>query len=88
MRGAIPPLPQYAFMAWCLVKHRDNFTFTFYLVLVKFVILYLLIPSWSEKVKLGVCIMKPVSADVNLLLSVFLMGLESLPYGNTVFASA
>jgi hypothetical protein len=29
MRGAIPPLPQYAFMAWCLVKkHRDNFTFT------------------------------------------------------------
>jgi hypothetical protein len=27
MRGAIPPLPQYAFMAWCLVKHRDNFTF-------------------------------------------------------------
>jgi hypothetical protein len=29
MRGAILPLPQYAFMAWCLVKHRDNFTFTF-----------------------------------------------------------
>jgi hypothetical protein len=20
---------QYTFMAWCLVKHRDNFTFTF-----------------------------------------------------------
>jgi hypothetical protein len=29
MRGAIPPLPQYAFMAWCLVNHRDSFTFTF-----------------------------------------------------------
>jgi hypothetical protein len=29
MRGAIPPLPQYAFMAWCLVKHRGNFTFSF-----------------------------------------------------------
>jgi hypothetical protein len=29
MRGAIPPLPQHVFMAWCLVKHRDNFTFTF-----------------------------------------------------------
>jgi hypothetical protein len=29
-RGAVPPLPQYVFMAWCLVKHRDNFTFTFY----------------------------------------------------------
>jgi hypothetical protein len=27
MRGVIPPLPQYAFMAWCLVKLRDNFTF-------------------------------------------------------------
>jgi hypothetical protein len=24
MREAIPPLPQYAFMAWCLAKHRDN----------------------------------------------------------------
>jgi hypothetical protein len=29
MRGARPPLPQYVFIAWCLVKHRDNFTFTF-----------------------------------------------------------
>jgi hypothetical protein len=28
LRGAIPPLPQSVFMAWCLVKHRDNFTFT------------------------------------------------------------
>jgi hypothetical protein len=26
MRGAISPLRQYVFMAWCLVKHRDNFT--------------------------------------------------------------
>jgi len=23
-----PPLPQYVFMAWYLVKHRDNFNFT------------------------------------------------------------
>jgi hypothetical protein len=23
MRGAISPLRQYAFMAWCLVKHSD-----------------------------------------------------------------
>jgi len=29
MREAIPPLPEHVFMAWCLVKHRDNFTFTF-----------------------------------------------------------
>jgi hypothetical protein len=28
MRGAIPPLPQYVFIASCFVKHRDNFTFT------------------------------------------------------------
>jgi hypothetical protein len=28
MSGAIPPLLQYAFTAWCLFKHRD-FTFTF-----------------------------------------------------------
>jgi len=26
--GAIPPLPQYVFMAWYLVKHRDNFNLT------------------------------------------------------------
>jgi len=29
---SLPPLPQYVFMAWCLVKHRDNFTFTFNVV--------------------------------------------------------
>jgi hypothetical protein len=27
MRGAIPTIPQYVFMVWCLVKHRDNFNF-------------------------------------------------------------
>jgi hypothetical protein len=29
MSRAIPLLPLYVFMEWCLVKHRDNFTFTF-----------------------------------------------------------
>jgi hypothetical protein len=29
MHGAIPPFLQYDFMAWCLVKHRDNFTFLY-----------------------------------------------------------
>jgi hypothetical protein len=34
MHGAIPPLPQYTFMAWFSVKkkkkkHRNKFTFTF-----------------------------------------------------------
>jgi len=28
MREAIPPSTQYVFMAWCLVRERDNFTFT------------------------------------------------------------
>jgi hypothetical protein len=32
MRGAISPLTQYAFMAWCLVKQRDNFTLPFTLL--------------------------------------------------------
>jgi len=27
MRGAVPP-PQYVFMAWDLVKHKDDSTFT------------------------------------------------------------
>jgi hypothetical protein len=27
MRGAILLVPQYVFIAWCLVKHRDNFNF-------------------------------------------------------------
>jgi len=26
MSGAVLSLPHYAFMAWCLVKHMDNFT--------------------------------------------------------------
>jgi hypothetical protein len=26
MRGAIPLFPQYVFVVWCLVKHRENFT--------------------------------------------------------------
>jgi hypothetical protein len=28
MRGAIPPLPLYIFMAWYLVNYRDSFIFT------------------------------------------------------------
>jgi hypothetical protein len=29
MHRVMPPLSLYVFMTWCLVKHRDNFTFTF-----------------------------------------------------------
>jgi hypothetical protein len=31
MSRAIPPLPQYAFMAWCSVKAQGHFTFTKYI---------------------------------------------------------
>jgi hypothetical protein len=36
MSGAIPLLPQQVFMAWCLVKHGDNFYlyFTFTLCII------------------------------------------------------
>jgi hypothetical protein len=30
MREAIHPLPQYVFMAWCLVKHRDKFNLLYF----------------------------------------------------------
>jgi hypothetical protein len=33
MSGAIPPLPQYAFMAWCLVK-ATPFTGTMSIVII------------------------------------------------------
>jgi hypothetical protein len=36
MRGAIPPLPQYVFMAWCLVKAQGQ--------------LYLYLRHWGDKV--------------------------------------
>jgi hypothetical protein len=41
MSGAIPPLPQYVFIAWCLVKHRDNFTFTLHPAMMRFIIVLL-----------------------------------------------
>jgi len=34
MRGAILPLPQYVFLVWCIVKHRDKFTFKAFSVMV------------------------------------------------------
>jgi hypothetical protein len=43
MSGAIPPLPQYAFMAWYLVKHRDKFTFTLLLVVVVVVVVVVMV---------------------------------------------
>jgi hypothetical protein len=50
MRDAIPPLPN-VFMAWCLVKHRDNFTF---LLLPMFLISTFGIPYRKASVLLSV----------------------------------
>jgi hypothetical protein len=36
MSGAIPILTQYALMAWCSVKRRDNFTFAFTFLILLF----------------------------------------------------
>jgi hypothetical protein len=35
MSGAIPPLPQYASMAWCSVKAEGQLTFSFYLICIE-----------------------------------------------------
>jgi hypothetical protein len=32
--GFVTPLPQYVFMAWCLVKHRGNFIFTYCIIII------------------------------------------------------
>jgi hypothetical protein len=41
MGGVIPPLPQYAFMAWCFVEFRYDFTFYLYLVFVNLYVIEL-----------------------------------------------
>jgi hypothetical protein len=56
MRGAILPLPQYVFMAWCLVKHRDIFAFYVYLH-------YILLLTTCDMVRAGIEI---ESADIAL----------------------
>jgi hypothetical protein len=40
LHGAVPLLPQYVFMAWCIVKYRDNFTVIF--------IFFLVTGGWSK----------------------------------------
>jgi hypothetical protein len=32
--------PQYVFIAWCLVKHRDNFTFIIIIIIITTIIIY------------------------------------------------
>jgi hypothetical protein len=55
MRGAIPPLPQYVFVVWCLVKHRDNFTFTFTLVTHRDIFTFTYCLLYEERVCVCVC---------------------------------
>jgi len=35
------PLPQQAFMSWCLVKHRDNFTIIIIIIIIVVVVVLL-----------------------------------------------
>jgi hypothetical protein len=58
MSGAIRPLPQYAFMAWGLVKYRDNFTFSFTFTSGTLVVLD---PS-RVRIQLGACLSVSFSA--------------------------
>jgi hypothetical protein len=52
MREATPSLPKYAFMAWCRVKQRYNFTFTFILLTLPLTaILYFLIKRYITSSK-------------------------------------
>jgi hypothetical protein len=48
MRGAIPPVPQYAFMAWCVVKHTDNLSFTFIIIIIIIIRLYAHAIQWYQ----------------------------------------
>jgi hypothetical protein len=49
MRGTIPPLLQYVFIAQCLVKHRDfTFTFTFTFKLLKTLTMPITTPPGHE----------------------------------------
>jgi uncharacterized membrane protein (GlpM family) len=76
MSGSIPLLPQYAFVAWYLVKkHRDSFTF--YLLYVYdsrwFVVGMLcqqsdLVQHFLARVELSLCLTKHYALNTYLLL--------------------
>jgi hypothetical protein len=61
--------PPYVFMAWCLVKHRDNFTFTF-IGEEMFLLLYIVINTelqlLQNKKMLAKCV-APTGAQMNML---------------------
>jgi hypothetical protein len=41
--------PQYVFMGWCLVKHRDNFTYSLYIVMMDIVCYKIKLSLWLTK---------------------------------------
>jgi hypothetical protein len=52
MHGDISPLPLHVFMAWCLVKYRDNFTFLrFYTVKICWFLFHSLTGNKKKKKK-------------------------------------
>jgi hypothetical protein len=54
-RGAIPALPQYVFVTWCLVKHRYSFTFTFKEILFLSIVFSACLRMCSNNRKLEIC---------------------------------
>jgi hypothetical protein len=56
MREAILQFLQYVFMAWCLVKHRDDFTFTLIIIImIIIIIIIIIIIKLRLNVKLLLC---------------------------------
>jgi hypothetical protein len=46
--------PQYVFMVWCLVKHRDNFTFTIIIIIIIIISSFLSFQTFLRKKCLNV----------------------------------
>jgi len=65
LRGDIPP-PQYVFTAWCLVKLRDNFTFTFYSIVVSYT--YFMMKE-KKFISEGQCVETSTDNDVSLAIN-------------------
>jgi hypothetical protein len=77
MSGAIPPLSQYAFVAWCLVQHRDSFTFAFY-----WCSMQLEMPRWLNVENKVTCVLHAQrnTASSFIIESVKLQCCRSLPF--------
>jgi hypothetical protein len=65
MRGAIPPLPQYAFMAWCPVEARGQLYLylmnNYFAKMLEFQRSYIIMFYFTRSEKTGTCYMYDVS---------------------------